>query len=223
MVEKVAAGSVRVLIVSDQELFRSGLSALLAGLRDVVVIGDTREGEDALREVSSLCPDVVLLDLVTPGSRGAGLVASLSSRSPGCRILLVTAITLAKAILPALRAGALGYVSKNASRRELLEGIRQVARFRPHLPAEMSRYALHGGPVIEPLTPREIEVLRLLAQGLSNRKIAEHCRLSSGTVRTHLSHIFDKMHVGNRVEATLYALRDGVISLDEALSEVRLS
>lgn len=217
--ERETPARIRVLIADDHALVRQGLRALLLDATDVEVVGEAGDGEQAAAQAQRLEPDVVLMDVVMPGMDGAQATAAIRAGRSAVRVLVVSGSEVEARIFAALRAGALGYVSKTATRKELVEAIRRVHRGRPSMPYEMTLRLLEkyepAAPGLETLTERETEILRLVAKGLSNKEIAGRAYLSEGTVRTHLTNVFGKLGVNNRVEATLCALRDGITTLDE--------
>jgi DNA-binding NarL/FixJ family response regulator len=209
---------IRVLIVDDHTIVRQGLRALLLDAGEIEVVGEAGDGVEAVTEVERLEPDVVLMDLVMPGVDGASATATIVERQPRTRVLAVSGSDIDERIFSALRAGALGYVSKGSGKEELVAAIRLVAEGRASMPAEMTRKLVarlaEPAEPVEKLSDRELEVLRLTAHGLVNREIGERLSISEATVRTHLSNIFGKLDVRNRVEATLWALRTGVTQVE---------
>lgn len=212
--------TVRVVVVDDHEVVRRGLRALLADSDTVEVVGAAANGHEALQLVADLRPDVVLMDILMPGTDGVEATAEILARYESVRVVVLSGSDIDQHVLPALRAGALGYVSKNASTEELLDAIHLVALGKASMPAELTRQLLlhleDGGPR-EPLSPREEEILVQVAKGLGNRTIGERLHISEGTVRTHVSNILAKIGASNRVEATLFALRHGIATLEESL------
>lgn len=215
------AERIRVLIADDHALVRQGLRALLVDAGDLEVVGEARDGREAVAAAERLSPDVVLMDVLMPVMDGAEATAAIRAARSEVRILALSGSEIEARILATLRAGALGYVSKDSPGEELVAAIRRVHCGLPSIPPEMTRRLLErfepSAPGLELLTPREAEILQLVAKGLSNLEIAGRVSLSEGTVRTHLTRIFAKLGVHNRVEATLCALRDGLATLAECL------
>ena len=212
--------TVRVVVVDDHEVVRRGLRALLADSPSVEVVGAAADGREAVQLVTELLPDVVLMDILMPDKNGVEATAEILKRHESVRVVILSSSDIDQHVLPALRAGALGYVSKNADTEELLEAIHQVARGKASMPPELTRQLLthlDDGDATEPLSPREGEILVQVAKGLGNREIGERLHISEGTVRTHVSNILAKIGASNRVEATLFALRQGVTTLEESL------
>jgi len=215
------AAPIRVLIVDDHVLVRKGIMALLSEVDGMAVVGEASDGQQAIEAAVALNPDVVLMDLLMPGIDGIEATRQVKARCPNCRILVLTSFAADEKILPAIKAGAMGYLLKDSSPAELVRAIRQVYRGEPSLgPAiarkllrELSRPQAEPPLAPEPLTPRELEVLGLLARGLSNQQIAERLQISEATVRSHVSNTLSKLHLANRVQATLYALREGLVPL----------
>ncbi|MDA8019172.1 MAG: response regulator transcription factor [Thermoanaerobaculia bacterium] len=212
--------TVSVVIVDDHEVVRRGLRALLADSDSVKVVGAAANGQEAVNLAAELRPDVVLMDILMPGKDGIEATREILQRFGSVHVVVLSSSDIDQHVLPALRAGALGYVSKNANTNELLEAIHQVAGGKPSMPAELTRQLLlhldKTGPE-EPLSPREEEILVQVAKGLGNREIGERLNISEGTVRTHVSNILGKIGASNRVEATLFALQQGITSLEESL------
>jgi two-component system, NarL family, response regulator LiaR len=214
---------VRLLIVDDHAIIRAGLQALLQVVPDMEVVGEATNGREAVDLAEKLLPDVILMDLILPEMDGIEAIRRIISKQPGARILVLTTFSGEDKVFPAIKAGAMGYQLKDSSPQELVEAIREVSRGQASLHPLIARKVLdevlnppHQPPTLEPLTQREIEVLRLIAAGLENREIAERLVLSDATVRTHVSNILGKLHLASRTQAALYALREGLASLDEA-------
>jgi two-component system, NarL family, response regulator LiaR len=218
-----ASHPIRLLIVDDHAIIRAGLQALLQGVPDMEVVGEATNGREAVDLAGKLNPDVILMDLVLPEMDGIEAIRKIVSNQPKARILVLTTFSGEDKVFPAIKAGAMGYQLKDSSPQELVEAIREVNRGQASLHPLIARKVLDEvlnppdqPPSREPLTQREIEVLRLIAAGLENREIAERLVLSEATVRTHVSNILGKLHLASRTQAALYALREGLASLDEA-------
>jgi NarL family two-component system response regulator LiaR len=213
---------IRILVVDDHVIVRQGIRALLTEYEDVEVVGEAGNGLDAVQAAESLKPDVVLMDLLMPGMDGVEATRRISEQWPDVRVLVVTTYSGDDLVFPAIKAGARGYALKDAGARELVGAIRQVYRGEPSLHPDIARKLLQevrqptpDRRAPDPLTAREVEVLRLLAEGLDNTEIAERLVVAEVTVRSHISRILDKLHLANRVQATLYALREGLADLEE--------
>jgi NarL family two-component system response regulator LiaR len=214
---------IRVLVVDDHLVVRKGIQALLATEPDIAVVSEAGDGEEAVAEAARLQPDVILMDLQMPGVNGIAAIERIMARQPTTRVLVLSSFDGDDKVLPAIRAGALGYVLKAAGPAELVQAIRQVYRGESALHPRIARRVLgeltHPSsppPLAEPLTERELDVLRLVAQGESNHEIAAALGISEGTVRVHVSNILSKLHLTSRTQAALYALRIGLASLDGA-------
>jgi NarL family two-component system response regulator LiaR len=215
--------AIRVLVTDDQAIVRKGICALLATERDIEVVGEARDGYQALAEIDRASPDVVLMDLVMPGMDGLEATRRITASQPGVRILVLTSFAGDDKVLPAVKAGALGYLLKDSRPEELVQAIRQVYRGESSLHPLVARRLLQelASPAgraeeADSLTEREIEVLRLVAHGHSNREISEQLTISEATVRTHVSNILSKLNLCSRTQAALYALREGLASLHDA-------
>ncbi len=211
---------IRLLIADDHGIVRRGTRALLAEVQDIEVVGEASDGEMAVAQAAALQPDVILMDLVMPNLDGIAAIRQILARQPHIRILALTSFTSDDKLFPAIKAGALGYFLKDSPPEHLVEAIRQVHRGEPCLPPAIARRVLQelGHPSsppipLEPLTEREVEVLKLVAAGLTNQHIADRLAITEVTVRTHVSNVLNKLHLDNRVQATLYALREGLAAL----------
>jgi NarL family two-component system response regulator LiaR len=214
---------IRLLIVDDHAIIRAGLQALLQVVPDMEVVGEAINGREAVDLAEKLAPDVILMDLVMPEMDGIQAIRKILSNQPQARILVLTTFSGEDKVFPAIKAGAMGYQLKDSSPQELVEAIREVNRGQASLHPLIARKVLDEvlnppdlSPTRAPLTQRELEVLRLIAEGLENREIAERLVLSDATVRTHVSNILGKLHLASRTQAALYALREGLASLDDA-------
>jgi NarL family two-component system response regulator LiaR len=211
-----------VLIADDHAIVRKGIRALLETESDIDVVGEARDGREAISESERLEPDVVLMDLVMPSVSGVEATRHIVTHQPATRVLVVTSFTGVDKVFPAIKAGALGYLLKDAGPEELVRAIRQVHGGNSSLHPAIARKLLQE--LYEPseqetedglLTDREKEVLRLVAQGWHNNDIADRLAISEATVRTHVSHILTKLGLSSRTQAALYALRTGLASLDD--------
>ena len=217
---------IRVLVADDHAIVRKGIRALLATEADIEVVGEAADGKEAVEKAERLHPDVILMDLVMPGMDGIEATRRITTRQPEIRILVLTSFAEDEKVFPALKAGALGYLLKDAGPEELVQAIRQVYCGESSLHPAIARKVLQelSRPPERPLTPeplteRELEVLRLIAKGKSNREIAEELVISEATVRTHVSNILGKLQLASRTQAALYALREGIAELEEAQNE----
>ena len=213
--------AIRVLIVDDQPIVRKGVRALLAEVDDIEVAGEASDGLEAVDRAKALRPDVILMDLVMPRLDGIEAIRRITAEEEASRILVLTSFAGDDKVFPAIKAGAFGYLLKDSEPADLVEAIRQVHSGQPTLQPIIARRVLRElretgprPPAAEPLTERELEVLRLVARGLSNPEIASRLSVTEATVRTHVSNILGKLHLANRVQATLYALQEGIVSLD---------
>ena len=213
---------IRVLVVDDHEVVRRGTRALLGEIEDIEVVGEADNGLQAIEQATLLRPDLILMDLLMPEMNGIQAMQAIALGQPEIRFLVMTSYSGDDLVFPAIKAGALGFLLKDTRSEELVKAIRQVHRGEPSLHPSIARKLLQEvgqskppKPTPEPLTARELEVLGLLARGLDNQQIAEQLVIAEVTVRSHVSHILDKLHLANRTQAALYALRIGLISLDE--------
>ncbi len=194
---------------------------MLAEVKGMEVIGEAGDGVEAVKQAEALQPDVILMDLVMPRMDGIEAIRQIIARQPKARILALTSFVADDKVFPAIKAGALGYLLKDSEPEDLIAAIKNIYRGEPFLHPSIARKVLEelshpagSPPTPEPLTERELEVLQLVAQGLSNQAIAEKLVIGDATVRTHIGNIFSKLHLANRVQAALYALRKGLSSLE---------
>ncbi len=209
--------AIRVAIADDHPVVRRGLRAFLDSLDDIEVVGEAVDGEAAVRLAVTEEPDVLLLDLKMPKLDGIGVISRLRSRGASTRILVLTSFTAQQEVIPAIQAGADGYLLKDADPSELEQAIRAVHRGDPLLAPEAAAAvmaAVSGWtpdvPELDRLTPREREVLAGLGRGLSNRALAEELFISEKTIKTHVSSILMKLGLTDRVQAALFAVRVGL-------------
>ena len=214
---------IRILIVDDHGIVRKGTRALLERIPDFAVVGEAGNGKGAVAQAKELQPDVILMDLMMPEMDGIKAIGLITASQPNSRILALTSFAADDKVFPAIKAGALGYMLKDADPEDLIQAIRQVHRGEPSLHPSIARKVLQElgrpqtappSPGPDPLTERELEVLQLVAQGLTNQQMAEQLTVAEVTIRTHISNILSKLHLANRVQATLYALREGLTTLE---------
>lgn len=215
-------GRIRIMLVDDQAMFREGLRTLLATQPDFEVVGEAADGAEALRLCPDVQPDVVLMDLRMPHLGGVAATRRLRAAHPDVRVLVLTTFDDDEDIFEGLRAGALGYLLKDASSAKLFEAVRAAARGESFLQpsvaakvvAEFARLAEgppHDLPTVDALSDRELEVLRLVAQGASNKEVASALYIAEGTVKNHLTNIFSKLDVRDRTQAALKARSLGLL------------
>lgn len=214
--------AIRVILVDDHNIVRLGLKAYFSTLPDIQVVGEASTGEEAVRLAADLVPDVVLMDLIMPGMDGVEATRHIRKVSPHTQVIVVTSYHEDEHIFPAIRAGALSYVLKDIDPDELAAAIRYAAvgeaMINPRVAARMVR-ELHAGsddkvnPFTE-LTDREMEVLRQIAAGKSNREIAASLVISEKTVKTHITNILTKLHLSDRTQAAVLAWQEGIVRRD---------
>jgi len=212
---------IRVLVVDDHALVRKGVRALLDEVEGIGLVGEASNGVEAVEKALELQPDVILMDLEMPVMDGVVAISRITERQKDARIIALTSFTTDDKVFPAIKSGALGYILKDSEPEKLVEAIQLVYQGVPSLDPSIARKVLlevsqpSKQPVSpDPLTEREIEVLQWLAKGLSNQEIAKRLTIADVTVRTHVSRILNKLHLANRVQAALYALREDIISLE---------
>ena len=215
--------SIKVLIADDHPLVREGLRGLIATEPDLDLIGEAADGVEVVELARSLSPNVILIDLIMPNKNGIEAIRDIKEEDPDAKILVVTSFGEDENVFPAIKAGALGYLLKDSSPRELLAALREVYRGEPSLHPSVALKLIRelnqpSQSNVEgtPLTEREVEVLKLVAQGLSNHEICETLVIAERTVSKHVSSIIEKLHVSNRTQVALYALKEGLATLDSA-------
>ncbi len=213
---------IRILVVDDHAIVREGLRALISGKPDMELVGEAGDGQEAVLLAHSLQPDVILMDLVMPGKDGIQATQEIRRENSEARILVLTSFDEDDQVFSAVKAGALGYILKDSSPQELLEAIRCVHRGESSLHPSVARKLILGygqnqkaEARVDLLTEREVEVLKLVARGLSNQVIAEKLYVGEGTVRFHVGNVLGKLGLENRTQAALYALRGGLASLED--------
>jgi NarL family two-component system response regulator LiaR len=211
------SAAIRILVADDHAIVREGLRALIETEPGMELVGEASDGVEAVRLARHLTPDVILLDLVMPRMDGLEAITAITNDLPGARILVLTSFAEDDKVFPAIKAGALGYLLKDTLPRALLQAIRDVYEGESSLHPTVARKLvgelhrpLRPPPAGQELTEREVEVLGLVAQGLANQEIANRLFISERTVRKHVSNILSKLHLANRTQATLYALRTGL-------------
>jgi NarL family two-component system response regulator LiaR len=212
---------IRILIVDDHAIVREGQRALIDTEPGMILVGEATNGLEAIELARTLSPDVIFMDLFMPEMGGIEAIEAIKAENPEARILVLTSFAEDEKVFVAVKAGASGYLLKDATPDEILTAVRQVNRGEPamnpiianKLMRELQRES--DLPLTEePLTERELDVLILVARGLSNQEIAEELVISERTVRTHVSNILSKLHLANRTQAALYALKEGLADLD---------
>jgi NarL family two-component system response regulator LiaR len=208
---------IRVLIVEDQAVVREGLAAILSYQSDIEVVGQAKDGIEAVEMLEGAKPDVILLDLVMPRQDGLTTIPILKEKLPSVHILVLTSFADNDRVYQAIKSGAQGYLLKDATHTQLLQGIRDVsqglATLYPSIAMRVIRELNNPTDVMyttEPLTPRELETLRLISSGLSNQEISQKLFVQESTVAKYVSNILDKLHLANRTQAALYAVRKGI-------------
>ena len=216
----------RVLLVDDQALLRLGFRLVIESEHDLEVVGEASDGQVAIAQTAALAPDVVVMDIRMPGMDGIEATRRIVAEHPATRVLVLTTFDVDEYAFAALRSGASGFLLKNALPEELVAAIRTVAAgssivaprivrrlldlFAPHLPTTASATA-DLNPALRTLTPRELDVLRCVAEGLSNAEIAERLVLSATTVKTHVGNMLAKLGVRDRVQAVIVAYESGLV------------
>jgi NarL family two-component system response regulator LiaR len=207
----------RILVVEDQNVVRDGLVAILSFQTDMEVVGEAGDGIQAVELARKIKPDVILLDMVMPRQDGLATIPKLRTMIPDARILVLSSFAEGDRVYQAIKAGALGYILKDTTRLQLLQSIRDVASGRASIHPSIAMKVIHefdhssdGSLTNQTLTRRELEALRLIARGLSNQEIAATLVVHERTIAKYVSSILNKLHVSNRTQAALYAIREGL-------------
>ena len=207
----------RVLVVDDESVVREGVVAILSLQPDLEVVGEAQDGLQAVELARKFKPDVILLDMVMPKQDGLATIPKIKEALPNARILVLTSFAESDRVYQAIKSGALGYLLKDATRAQLMQAIRDVADGQASLPPSIAMKVIHeiDHPqqllyTADPLTRRELEVLRLIARGLSNQEIANALFVHERTVAKYVSSILEKLQLANRTQAALYAIREGL-------------
>jgi two-component system, NarL family, response regulator LiaR len=208
---------IRILVVDDESVVRDGVVAILSFQTDMKVVGEAEDGQKALELAKQTKPDVVLLDMHMPKLNGLEAIPKLKEISPKSRILVLTSFAESDRVYQTIKAGALGFLLKDATRVQLLQAIRDVANgqasIQPSIAMKVINEIDHPAELMytaDPLTPRELETLRLIARGLSNQEIAVNLVVHERTVAKYVSSVLEKLHLANRTQAALYAVREGL-------------
>lgn len=209
---------IKLLIVDDHPVVRNGIAAWISSQSDLKLIGEAQDGIEAVEKAKKLEPDVILMDLVMPKKDGIEAIREIIQHDPNARILVITSFSEDKKAIDAIKAGAMGFIIKDTSPSEMLQAIRQVFEDKPWLSPDIIRMLIREKTLqkdeeklIEPLSEREIEVLILIAQGLSDQDIANSLVISRTTVRFHVNNILSKLNLENRTQAALYAIKNKYI------------
>jgi NarL family two-component system response regulator LiaR len=207
--------TIRVLIVDDHSVVRQGLRMFLASDPEIEIVGEASDGVESLKLARKLIPDVVLMDLLMPVMDGIAATAAIRRELPDTEVIALTSVLEEEAVVEAVRAGAIGYLLKDTEAHELRRAIRAAAagqvQLSPKAAARLMREVRTPDKNPQSLTERETDVLRLLAQGQSNKEIAHNLSVGEQTVKTHVSHILAKLEVPSRTQAALYAMRIGLV------------
>jgi two-component system, NarL family, response regulator LiaR len=210
------ADAISVLVVDDHAVVREGLRTFLELQDGIAVVGEAADGEEAVRQAEALRPDVVVMDLVMPRLDGVGAMRELRRRLPATRVIVLTSFTEDERLLPAIQAGAAGYLLKNVAPAELARAVRAAhageALLDPVIAARLVEAIAQppGAPATERLTAREQEILALIARGFSNKRIARELGIAEKTVKTHVGHVLSKLGVSDRTQAAIHAVRMGL-------------
>ena len=209
--------TITVLIVDDHAVVRQGLRAFLELQPDLQVVGEAADGTEALVQAKALLPDIILMDLVMPNGDGVSATRAITAAVPSTKVLILTSFSEDEKVFASIKAGAHGYLMKDVLPPELVKAIRTVYRGEAQLHPEIARKLMSEFSTPAPtapkhdLTERELDVLRLIAQGMSNKEIAENLVLSEKTVKTHVSNILQKLHLSDRTQAAVYALKQKIV------------
>jgi two-component system, NarL family, response regulator LiaR len=215
---------IKVLIVDDHQMVRQGLRTFLELQEDILVAGEASDGQQAVELVRKLAPDVVLMDLVMPRLDGIGATRQIKQAAPQVKVIALTSFTEDDKVFPAIQAGASSYLLKDVSPDDLVEAVRAAYRGEARLHPQITRKLMEQvtqqahpapEPVVDELTSREYDVVRLVAQGRSNQEIGQELFISEKTVKTHISHILGKLNLQDRTQLAIYAIRKGLVEAED--------
>ena len=217
--------SISILIVDDHEVVRNGMRSYLETLPDFSVVGEAASGEEAIELVTELIPDIVLMDLIMPGMDGIETTRRIKQISPRTQVVVLTSYHEDMHIFPALKAGAISYILKDMKMEKLVEALHRAVQgevtLHPRVAVRVLQNIRGENPESEPLftelTDRELDVLKLIASGLTNSQIAENLVISENTVKGHVSNILSKLHMADRTQVAVYAWQSGIVKRDQAL------
>jgi len=213
--------TIRILICDDHAVVRRGLRSLIGVNTDMELVGEAADGEEAVSMAKKLKPDVIIMDLIMPRKSGIDATTEIKKTTPDAKILVLTSFSDDNNVFPAIKAGASGYLLKDSSPEELLQAINDVHQGKSSLHPVIAKKVIQElhqpsdlPPTEYPLTAREVDVVKYVAQGLSNQDISRKLKIKEGTVRIHVGNILNKLQLANRTQAALYALREGLAELD---------
>lgn len=213
--------TITVMLIDDHRVVRQGLRDFLELQADIDVVGEAPSGEEGVQLARELLPDVVLMDLVMPGIDGVETTRRVKAASPSTRVIVLTSFADDDKVFPAIKAGAISYLLKDISPEDLAHAIRAAQRNEAVLHPEVAAKLMQefsaprpGEAPVDQLTPREMEVLRLIAKGKSNKEIADTLIVSEKTIKTHVSNILSKLHLADRTQAAIYALRQRLVPME---------
>lgn len=213
--------TIRILICDDHAVVRRGLRSLIGVNTEMKLVGEAVDGEEAVSMAKKLKPDVIIMDLIMPRKNGIDATTEIKKKNPDAKILVLTSFSDDNNVFPAIKAGASGYLLKDSSPEELLQAINDVHQGKSSLHPVIAQKVIQElhqpsdlPPTEDPLTAREVDVLKYVAQGLSNQDISHQLNIKEGTVRIHVGNILNKLQLANRTQAALYALREGLAELD---------
>ena len=207
---------IKLLICDDHAVVRRGLRSLVGIKHGMELVGEAVDGEEAIDMAKKLKPDVIIMDLIMPRKDGIAAITEIKKRDQNAKILVLTSFSDDKNVFSAIKAGASGYLLKDSSPEDLIQAIDDVYQGKSSLHPVIAQKVIHEmhQPTDDPLSEREVEVLRNVAQGMSNQEIARTLKIKEGTVRIHVGNILNKLQLANRTQAALYALREGLAELE---------